>query len=81
MFEYDRIAVSKGIGFKKTIVFVFVFSCESIICYYCYFLKINFKFQPIIFNSCYDLMQKSLSFNDAAIVSVKKIIIKFIFGI
>ena len=25
MFEYDRIAVSDGIGFKKTIVFVFVF--------------------------------------------------------
>ena len=78
MFEYDRIAVSEGIGFKKTTVFVFVFFRESIICYYCYFLKINFKFQPNIFNGCYDLMQKNLSFNDAAIV-IKSNIINQIF--
>ena len=31
--------------------------------------KINFKFQPKVCNSCNDLMQKSMSFNDVAIIS------------
>ena len=33
--------------------------------------EINVKFQPEVCNSCHDLLQKAMSFNDAAIVSVK----------
>ena len=31
----------------------------------------QFKYEPYLCNSCYDLMQKALNFNDVAIVSVK----------
>ena len=42
-----------------------------IICHYCYFLGVNFGFQPKRCDGCHDLMQKAMSFNDAAIVSIK----------
>ena len=44
---------------------------ECIICHYWYFLQINFGFQPKVCDSCHDLIQKVISFNDVAIVSVK----------
>ena len=46
-------------------------SRKCIICHYWHFLEINFKIQPKVCNSCHDLMQKAMSFNDVAIVSVK----------
>ena len=33
-------------------------------------IEIHFKFQPEVWHVCHDLMQKSMSFNNAAIVSV-----------
>ena len=45
---------------------------EGIICHYWYFLQINFGFQPKVCDSCHDLIQKVISFNDVAIVSVKR---------
>ena len=56
MLEYDRIDVSEGIDFNKTIDLCF--------------LKTNFRFQPKVCNGCHDLTQKAVSFNDVAIVSV-----------
>ena len=43
---------------------------ECYICHYLYFL-IGFKYEPYLCNSCHDLMQKAMNFNDSAIVSVK----------
>ena len=37
-----------------------------------YFLNINFRFQPEICHGCHDLKQKTMSFNDVAIVTVKR---------
>ena len=31
----------------------------------------NFSYQPHLCNGCHDLMQKAMSFNDVAIVSIK----------
>ena len=45
--------------------------CECILCDYWYFPEINFIFQPKVCGGCQVLMQKTVSFNDAAIVSVK----------
>ena len=45
--------------------------CECIIYHYCYFLEINFRFQPKVCNSFHNLKQKAMSFNHVAIVSVK----------
>ena len=42
--------------------------CECVICHHWYFLNINFRFQSEV---CHDLMQKAMSFNDAAMASVK----------
>ena len=39
--------------------------------YYWYFKDIGFKYEPCLCNGCHDLMQKAMSFNDAAIVYVK----------
>ena len=60
------IDVSEGIDVNKTTDL-----CECIIFHYWHILKLNFRFQPKLCNGCHDLMQKAMSFNDFAIVSVK----------
>ena len=64
--EYDRIDISEGIVINKTNG-----SKECKICRYWYFKGIGFKYEPYLCNGCHGLMQKVISFNDAAIVYVK----------
>ena len=52
MLEYDRIDVCKGIDVNKANDYR-----ECIICYYCFFLEINFRFQSKGCGGCHDLMQ------------------------
>ena len=66
MLEYDRIDISEGIDVNKTSA-----SKECDICHYRYFEEIGFKYEPYLCNSCHDLMQKAMSFDDVAIVYVK----------
>ena len=66
MLEYDRIDISEGIDVSKTNA-----SKECDICHYWYFKDISFKYEPYLCNGCHDLMQKGMSFSDAAIVYVK----------
>ena len=66
MLEYDRIDISEGINIKKTNALK-----ECKICHYCYFKDIGFKYEPHFCNGCHGLMQKAVSFNNIAIVSVK----------
>ena len=67
MLEYDRIDISEGIDVNKTSA-----SKECDICHYWYFEEIGFKYEPYLCNSCHDLMQKAISFDDVAIVYVKE---------
>ena len=67
MLEYDRIDISEVIDVNKINVLR-----ECIICYPWYFFVINFIFQSKVCDDCHNLMQKAISFNDAAIVSVKQ---------
>ena len=67
MLEYDRIDISEGIDINKSNDK----SKEFDICHYWYFLDKILSDQPHLFNGCHDLMQKAMSFNDVAIVSVK----------
>ena len=53
MLEYDRIDVSESINTDKTNDLL-----ECIIYHYWYFLKINFIFQPNVFDDCLDMTQK-----------------------
>ena len=46
-------------------------SKECDLCHYWYFVNKNFIYQPHLCNGCHDLMQKAMSFNDVAIVSIK----------
>ena len=68
--------MSEGIDVSKT-----TDSCKSNICCYWYFLKINFRFQPKIFDDCHDLTHKAVGFNDITTFSRKGMIIELIFGI
>ena len=69
MLEYDRIDIidiSEGIDIDKTNK-----SKECDICYYWYFLDKNLNNEKYLCNGCHDLMQKAMSFNNVAIVSIK----------
>ena len=67
MLEYDRIDISEGTDTAKSNNN----SKECSICYYWYFLDKNFHYQSYLCNGCHDLMQKAVSFNNAAIVTVQ----------
>ena len=67
MLEYDQIDISEGIDVNKTNL-----SKECDICHYWYFKDIGFKYEPYLCNGCHDLMQKAMSFNNFAIVNVKR---------
>ena len=64
MLEYNRIDISEGIDVNKTNAIFDIF-------HYWYFKDIGFKYESYLCNSCHDLMQKAMSFNDFAIVYVK----------
>ena len=66
MLEYDRIDISEGIDVDKRDK-----SKECDICHYWHILDKNFNYQKYLCNGCHDLMQKAMSFNDVAIVSIK----------
>ena len=67
MLEYNRIDISEGIDTNKTRA-----PKECNICDYWYLLDKNFNYEPYLCNGCHDLMQKAMSFNDVAIVSIKR---------
>ena len=65
--EYNRINISEGIDVNETSL-----SKECYICHYWYFKNIGFKHEPYFCNGCHHLMQKAMSFNNVAIVYVKR---------
>ena len=67
MLEYDRIDISEVNDVNKTNA-----SKEFDICRYWYFKDIGLEYEPYLCNGCHNLMQKSISFNDVAIVYVKE---------
>ena len=66
MLAYDRIDISEGIDINKTSA-----SKKCDICHYWYFLDNKFSYEPYLYNGCHDLMQKAMTSNDVAIVSIK----------
>ena len=67
MLEYNRIDISDGIDINKSSDK----SKECHICHYWYFLDNKFSYEPHLCNGCRDLVQKAMSFNDVANVSIK----------
>ena len=66
MLYFVRIDVSEKIDVNKTSV-----SKKCNICHYWYFLNYSFKFQPIVYNICYDLLMMFMNLNDIAIFNMK----------
>ena len=66
--EYDMIDMSEGADANKTKELH-----RRIICNYYYSLEVSFRFQAKKCDVCYDLMQKVVSFNSVAIVSIKSL--------
>ena len=67
MLEYDRIDILEEIDVNKINA-----SKECDICHYWYFNDISFKYEPYLCNGCHDLIKKAKSFNDVAIIYVKR---------
>ena len=67
MLEYERIDISEGIDVNKTNL-----SKECDICHYWYFNNVGFKYENYLCNESHDLMQKSIHFNNVAIVYIKR---------
>ena len=67
MLEYGRIDISEGIDVNKRNL-----SKECDICHYWYFKDIDFKYEPYLCNGCHNLMQKTMGFDNIAIVYIKE---------
>ena len=67
MLQYDRTDISERIDVNKTIS-----SKDCYLCSYWYFKDIGFKYEPYLCDGCHDLIQKAISFNNVAIVYVKR---------
>ena len=59
------IDISEGIDINKSAL------KECNIRRYWYFLNKNFSYEPYLCNGCHDLMQKTVNFNNVAILSIK----------
>ena len=72
--EYDRIDISEGIDVDKTNE-----SKECMLCHYWYFLNKSFSYEPYLCDGCYNIIQKSISIKNIAIVRVKKSVYRIYF--
>ena len=59
MLEFDRSYVSEDTDTNKTDAL-----SECSICYYWYFLKVNFRLEPKVCDGYHDMTQKSMSFDE-----------------
>ena len=66
MLEHDRIDISEEIDINKTNASK---ECDS--WHYWHFNYIGFKYESYHCNGCHGVMQKTMTFNDLTIVSVK----------
>ena len=67
MLEYGRADISEGIDINKTNL-----SKECGIYHYWYFRNNCFKYWALYLHGCHDLIQKAMSFNNIAVVYVKR---------
>ena len=66
MLQYKKIDVSEGIDINKTSS-----SKECMLCHYCYFKDVGFKFEPHVCNKCLDILMTAAELKNIAILNVK----------
>ena len=74
MLECERIDISEGIDVHMSNK-----SKESMLCHYWYFLNQNFSYRPCLCDGCNNIMQKSISSKNIAIVHIKKSVYRIYF--
>ena len=66
MLQYDRINISEGADFNKTDA-----SKERMICHYCYFKDICYKFEPHVCSGSHDILMMAYELENIVILNVK----------
>ena len=72
MLQYERIDISEGIDFDKTIK-----SVECMTCHYWYSKDIGFKYQPYVCNGRHDFSMTVPNFDDFAFLRIKSVDYRF----
>ena len=67
MLAYDRIDILEGIDIDISDK-----SKECMLCHYWYFLNKNFRYGPCLCDGCYNIMQKSITFENIAIAHIRE---------
>ena len=68
MLQYDRTDISEGIDIDKTSE-----SKECMLCHYCYFKDIGYKFQAYLCNGCHAVWMMVYELKNIAILNAKGI--------
>ena len=56
-------------------------STECMLCYYCYFKDVGFKFEPHVCNKCLDILMTAAELKNIAILNVKGVGSRCIFRV
>ena len=66
MLQYKKIDTSEGIDTNKTSA-----SKECMLCHYCYFNDVGFKFEPHVSNKYHDVLMTAYELKNIAILKIK----------
>ena len=66
MLQYESMDVSEEIDINKSNE-----SKECMICHYCYFKDIGYKFEPHVCNKCHDILTMTCELKNIATLNVK----------
>ena len=64
MLQYKKTDASEGIDVSKTSA-----SKECMICHYCFFKDVGFKFEEHVWSRCHDLLTMAYSFKNIAVLN------------
>ena len=75
MLQYKNIDISEGVDTNKTSA-----SKECMLCHYWYFKDFGFKLEPHVCNKCHDVLMTAYELKNIAILNVKGVDFRCIFG-
>ena len=73
--QYEKIDISEEIDINKTSA-----SKECMLCHYWYFQDVGYKFEPRVCNKCHDVLMTAYELKNIAILNVKSVDYRCIFG-
>ena len=73
MLQCEKVSVSEGIDLDKTNT-----SKECMLCHYCFFKVVGFKFESYVCNKCHDVLMTAYELKNIAILNVKGVVFRCI---